>query len=41
MLRPTYNFKGKFLVPAELVDQYREADNWSAWADNIFAIEEG
>lgn len=41
MLRPTSNFRGRFLVPSELVDQYREADNWSAWADNIFAIEEG
>lgn len=41
MLRPTNNFRGRFLVPSELVDQYRKADNWSAWADNIFAIEEG
>ena len=40
MLRPTSNFKGRFLVPSELVEQYKVADNWSDWADQIFAIEE-
>ena len=33
MLRPTSNFRGRFLVPSELVDQYKVADNWSTWAD--------
>lgn len=40
MLRPTSNFKGRFLVPSELVNQYKVADNWSTWTDQIFAIEE-
>ncbi len=40
MLRPTSNFRGRFLVPSALVDQYKVADNWSTWADQIFAIEE-
>jgi len=40
MAGATTNFKGRFLVPSELVDQYKVADNWSTWADQIFAIEE-
>lgn len=36
----TTNFKGRFFVPQELVDQYKVADYWSDWADQIFAIEE-
>lgn len=33
-------FKGRFFVPAELVDEYKVATNWSDWADKIFAIGE-
>ena len=40
MTGATTNFTGRFLVPSELVDQYKAADNWSTWADQIFAIEE-
>ena len=40
MKGPTKNFKGRFLVPAMLVDEYKAATNWSDWADQIFAIEE-
>lgn len=40
MKGPTKYFKGRFLVPAALVDEYKTAENWSDWADRIFAIEE-
>lgn len=40
MKGPTKNFKGRFFVPAVLVDEYKAATNWSDWADRIFAIEE-
>lgn len=40
MIAPTKYFSGRFLVPANLVDTYKTADNWSDWADKIFAIEE-
>ena len=40
MASATKYFKGKFLVPAELVDEYKAATNWSDWSDKIFAIEE-
>ena len=35
---PTEYFNGRFLVPAELVDVYKAAPNWSDWSDKIFAI---
>lgn len=40
MAGATTNFNGRFFVPSELVDQYKVADNWSTWANQIFAIEE-
>lgn len=40
MTGPTKYFSGRFLVPANLVDAYKAAENWSDWADKIFAIEE-
>ena len=40
MKGPTQHFKGRFLVPVTLVDEYKTAENWSDWADQIFAIEE-
>lgn len=40
-LTPIANGEGYIYVPANLVDTYRSATNWSVYADQIVAIPEG